>query len=618
MIMSPKNSFQILRSILSRTLFFVFLISLSIFAGESDEELAKSLITHVKYLASDTLEGRGTGLKGNEKAAEYIMKFFRENDVDRLGKTYYQKFETITEVKTTGDNFASLFYTVSFETQSFMTSDINEQSWKVGEDYTPLGFSTSANVTSALVFVGYGISSEELDFDEYHGVDVNDKIVIVLKGTPEDDNPHSEFVQFDNLRYKATNAREHGAKAIIYVNPEQDSSEELMKLSPNRSGSDAGIIAIHAKRMVIDILFGESKPLSQIVSEINDSKKPHSFEMNDYSLNLSVKLEHIEKPTANVIGYIRGTNPALSNEYLIVGAHFDHLGWGGENSRYPRDEPAIHHGADDNASGTAAMLELAKNFSKNPVGRPVIFMGFTGEEYGLLGSAYYTRNPLVPLDETIFMLNLDMIGRQEENKINVHGSGTSSRWEPMLDSLGTIYNFEISTSSDGWGPSDHSSFYGQNMPVLFLFTGLHRDYHMPSDTWEKLDYQGMAQIVRFSESIIQTVANDVEKPDFIKTSSPGARRAMAFKVYTGTIPDYSDHPKGLRLTGVREGGPAEKAGLKGGDVIIKFGDLEIKNIYDYTYALGKYKPGETIDVVVLRGENEDQLVTLSLTLEKRN
>lgn len=613
-----KNLIQNPKSFLWLSHYLVLLISLSVFAAENDEELARNLMAHVKYLASEELEGRGSGLKGNKKAAEYIMKFFRDNNVRRLGKSYFQEFETVTEVKLTDDNIAALFYVGRFETQSFKTSGFKEQSWKVGEDYTPLGFSKNDNLTGDLVFTGYGISSEELQYDDYREVDVGGKIVIVLRGTLEEDNPHSEFGQFDNLRYKATNAREHGAKAIIYVNPAEDTSEELMRLRPNRSGSDAGIIAIHAKRKVVDQLFTASKQLSQIIKEINDLKKPQSFELNDFSLNLSVGLEHIDKPSANVIGYIPGTNQVVSNEYLIVGAHFDHLGWGGENSRYSGDEPAIHHGADDNASGTAAMLELAKIISKSPLGRPVIFMGFTGEEYGLLGSAYYTRNPLIALNETIFMLNLDMIGRQEDNKLNVHGSGTSSLWDRMLDSLANIYNFDISTASDGWGPSDHSSFYGQNIPVLFLFTGLHSDYHMPSDTWEKLDYLGLAQIVRFSESILRTVASKSEKPDFIKTSSPGARRAMAFKVYVGTIPDYSDHPKGLRLTGVREGGPADKAGLQSGDIIIKFGDLEIKNIYDYTYALGKFKPGETIEVVILRGENEDREVTLSLTLEKRN
>ena len=309
-------------------------------------------------------------------------------------------------------------------------------------------------------------------------------------------------------------------------------------------------------------------------------------------------------------------NADLSNEYIVVGAHFDHLGWGPENSRYEGTEPAIHHGADDNASGTSAMMELARIVAESPLDRPVIFMGFTGEEFGLLGSAYYCRNPLVPLEKTIFMLNLDMVGRMEENKLNVHGTGTSSRWDSLIDTLTKTYSMEISTSSDGWGPSDQTSFYAEKMPVLFLFTGLHDDYHRPSDTWDKLNYAGLEKIVEFSESVLRSVAENPAEPDFVETSSPGARRSMAFRVYVGTIPDYSDNPKGLRLSGVREDGPAAKAGMQGGDIMIKFGDIDIKTIYDYTYALGKYKPGETIDVIVLRGENDDR-VTCHVTLGKR-
>ena len=592
---------------LSKVIIFllIILISIPLFAVNNAEVVESNLKAHIKYLASDELEGRKMGTEGNKKAAEYIANYFKKDNVKPLGDSYFQEFPVITEVHFGKNNSATV--TMSQKTMK----------WTVGEQYTPLSFSSNASVSGDLVFAGYGITmdTEENKYNYYENIDASGKIAIVLRGSPEDDNPHSDFIPFEGLRYKATNAREKGAIAIVFVDSDEDTAEELMSLQPDRSTNKSGIVAIHAKRSEIQSLLPADKNLTAIVATIKESKNPESFDIANASMNISINLDNIEKPTANVIGYVPGTDPNLSGEYIVVGAHFDHLGWGPENSRY-EGPPAIHHGADDNASGTAAMMELARIISENPLERPTIFMGFTGEEFGLLGSAYYCKHPIIPNYKIIFMLNLDMVGRMEENKVNVHGTGTSKRWDPMIDSLQKVYNLDISTSSDGWGPSDQTSFYAENIPVLFLFTGLHDDYHKPSDTWDKIIYPGLEKIVEFSESIVKTVAQNPEKPDFEKTSSLGARRSMAFRVYVGTIPDYSDNPKGLRLSGVREDGPAAKAGMQGGDIMIKFGDIDIKTIYDYTYALGKYKPGETVDVVLLRGEN-DEKVTLHVTLEKR-
>lgn len=597
--------FQNSRAIHRIVLLLVF-ASATIFMGLAPDEMQSRLKTHVKYLASDELEGRKMGSEGNRLAAKYVADYFTSLGLQPLDDSYFQEFRVVTDAHLGNNN--SL--TVNKDSQTIK--------WTVGEQYTPLGFSDNASVSGDLAFGGYGITldTEELKYDDYSNLDASGKIMIVLRGSPETDNPHSQFAASEGLRYKATNAREHGAVAIAFIDAEKDSVENLMKLEPDRSTNKSGIVAIHAKRSEIQQLLPKEKDIDTLMAKIKKTKEPLGFDVDDVKLNITVDIVNIEKPTANVIGYVSGSNSEMSDEYIVVGAHFDHLGWGPENSRYEGTEPAIHHGADDNASGTAAMMELARIVSEKPLERPTIFMGFTGEEFGLLGSAYYTEHPLVPLEKTIFMLNLDMVGRMEENKLNVHGTGTSTRWDSLVDSLQTVHSLGISSSSDGWGPSDQTSFYAKDIPVLFLFTGLHDDYHRPSDTWDKLNYPGLEKVVEFSESILRSVAANPEKPDFIKTSSPGARRSMAFRVYVGTIPDYSDNPKGLRLSGVRTGGPAYKAGMQGGDIMIKFGEVDIKTIYDYTYALGKYKPGETVDVVVLRGDN-DEKVTLHVTLEKR-
>jgi len=606
--------------IVSITALLSVLLSTLIILGLNPDDIQSRLTAHVKYLASDELEGRKMGTKGNRKAAEYIANYFADINVQPFGESYFQKFPVITEVHLGENNSVAIEISSPMKGSgsSSKNQTLEKMSWTIGDQFTPLGFSSNASVSGNLVFAGYGITMDTDDqkYDDYASVDATGKIALILRGSPEDDNPHSKFIPFETLRYKATNAREHRASAIVFINAEEDFAEELISLQPDRSSSKSGIVAIHAKRNEIQKLLPVDKNLTALVNTIKETKEPASFDLNMVKMNITVDLENIEKPTANVIGYVPGTDASLSDQYIVVGAHFDHLGWGPENSRYEGTEPTIHHGADDNASGTSAMMELARLTSENPLDRPTIFMGFTGEEFGLLGSAYYCKHPLVPNDKIIFMLNLDMVGRMEENKVNVHGTGTSSRWDSLVDSLSKMYSLEISTSSDGWGPSDQTSFYAEKIPVLFLFTGLHDDYHRPSDTSDKLDYAGLEKIVEFSESILHSVAENPEKPDFVETSSPGARRSMAFRVYVGTIPDYSDNPKGLRLSGVREDGPAAKAGMQGGDIMIKFGDIDIKTIYDYTYALGKYKPGETIDVVVLRGEN-DEKVTLHVKLEKR-
>lgn len=587
----------------------VLMAASPLWARKDRAALIHALQSHIRYLASDSLEGRGAGSEGNWKAARYIADFFRHNGVRPVEESYFQEFEVITGVELGEKN------------QAVVQRGEERWEWKVQEDFIPLSFSVDTALTAGVVFAGYGITNEDSTYDDYAGLNVEGKIVIVFRASPDYENPHGRFAEYASLFYKVHNAREHGAAGIIYVSP-TDLQDELISLNRNLGapGHTFGLVAVHARRATLEKLLPPEMSLDSLESAIKKELKPHSFELSGVQMTLETSLKFIHKPTANVIGLVRGSDPALAEEYIVVGAHFDHLGWGDRGgSRYTGSEPAIHHGADDNASGTTAMMTLAARIARNPLPRSVLFIGFSGEEMGLLGSAYYCEHPLIPLENTVMMLNMDMVGRMQENKLMVTGTGTSSHWEPLVDSLGEAFHLKISKTADGYGPTDHSSFYARNIPVLNLFTGLHDDYHRPSDTWDKINYEGMATIIDFAGAILQEVGRMPKRPDFVKvTGSSRQGERTRFRVWVGTVPDYSDHPKGMRITGVREGSPAEKAGLQAGDVIVKFGDTEVKNIYDYTYALGKYKPGDVVEVVVLRGEGDaEERITLKVTLEAR-
>ncbi|MBS1537700.1 MAG: M28 family peptidase [Bacteroidetes bacterium] len=588
----------------------------SSYSVEIDTELAAKLQTHVKYLTSDELEGRSSGSQGNHKAAEYIASFFKQNNILPLGSSYFQEFTVPTSIKLGEGNKFGFEITIQQVGVPIDQAKPVKVNWKAGNEYTPLSFSENGTASGKLIFAGYGISSPDSKYDDYEGVDVKGNVVIVLRGSPDGNDNHGKFGSYISLRSKILTAREKGASGIIFVSEAGDGADSLMELTLGTSDKNSGLIALHAKRSSIAKLFPRDNPLATIDAQIIKTKKPNSFEIPNLKLNINVQLIRVESPTSNVIGVVRGTNPALANEYIVAGAHFDHLGWGDEGTLYSGKERKIHYGADDNASGTAGIMELAAMIARNPMERPVAFMLFSGEERGLLGSAYYVKNPIIPLENTICMLNMDMIGRLKDSKLNVQGVGTSSHWQNLIDSLGKVYSFAISSSADGFGPSDHSSFYSKERPVIFIFTGLHSDYHRPTDTWDKINYEGEAMVVHFAESTLRTISHTTEVPDFIKVKST-TQTTGGFKVSIGIIPDYSDNPKGLKITGVREGGPAEKAGLQADDIITQFGTTTIKNIYDYTAVLGQAKAGEKLKVVVLRGPREDKEVTFEVIPEGR-
>lgn len=551
----------------------------------------KDIYFHLKYIASDELEGRRAGTRGAELASDYIAKQFKKFGLKPAGDkgTYFQYFDFVSDVKLGDSNF------VSFK--------INKDEIKLNfkSDFVPLSFSESGKIKGDVIFAGYGITAPEQNYDDYNGIDVQGKIVMLLKGTPDGYKAHSPFEKYLPLRYKVSNAQSKGAIGIIFVDP---FSEKFEKFTYDYSAGKAGIPIIEVKNSIIDNILktcGYDFKLYDIVKRIYDSMKPNSFTINNLSVEIQTDVRYIKSKVANVIGYIEGSNPELKNEYIIIGAHYDHLGWGGQGSLVP-DTVAIHNGADDNGSGTAGLLELAEYLSHNRknLNRTLVFIAFTAEEEGTIGSGFYVKNPVFPLENTIAMINMDMIGRLKEDKLTIYGTGTSPVWNDIIEKLNSEFKFNLNLVKDGYGPSDHAQFYSKNIPVLHFFTGIHSDYHKPSDDYDKINYQGQKRILDFIAKLIFELDKAKGKPQFVK-AEPQQRSARGFRVTLGIVPDYSEEVQGMKVGDVRTGTPAEKAGIKPGDVIVKLGGREIKNIYDYTYALGDFNPGDEVEVVVLRG-----------------
>ena len=587
----------------------MFLLAISSGVVSAGDSTSIYLRQHIQYLASDALEGRKSGSKGAELAARYVAEQFARAGLVPVGDhgTYFESFEFVAGVKLGTNNALS------------MTSGKENFSYAVDKDFRPLAFSSNGQVKGKAVFAGYGISSADLKYDDYAGLDVKDKIVIAMRYSPAGDNPHSDFSKFLPLRYKTLTAREKGAAALIVVTgAADDSSDELIKLRYDNSMSSSGIPVVSVTRRVLNQWLGSAHAnLDTLQARINSTKSPSSFEVQNLSLSLSSDIFEIKETTANVLGLLRVADTSNA-EHLIIGAHYDHLGWGGEGSLAP-DKVEIHNGADDNASGSAGIMELARKLSSNKsnLKRNVLFISFSGEEEGLLGSQYYVKHPVMSLSNAITMINLDMVGRLKERTLTVQGTGTSSKWDSLVSKYNTDSTFVLKFIKDGFGPSDHSSFYGANIPVLFFFTGIHDDYHKPTDDADKINYDGEALVVRYVGMLAGEIDNMAQRPDYLKTqtTATGGGDARGFRVYVGTVPDYSDESNGMKITAVRDNSPAAKGGLAGGDIILKFGKFDIKNVYDYTYALQEYKPGDEVEVIVQRGNEK---LTKRVKLEKRN
>jgi hypothetical protein len=589
-----------------------------------------NILAHLKYLASDELEGRATGEEGGYLAAGYVAEQFGKlgllapggGAADRADG-HLQRFDATIGVGLGRDNKLKL---------AFRTGQGTVESTYVCEkDFVPFSFSSSGSVLASMTFAGYGISSEQYGYDDYSKTTMSGNVALVMRHEPRETDTTSVFggtnlTHYADLRYKATNARDHGASAVMVAmdplnhTPEDD---ELMKLQSREGLGDCGIPAIQVKQHVADaILRAQGLELRDLQARIDSAQAPNTVVMSGVRATLRTDLVKDRRKVANVIGVLTPRDRDVS-EYVVVGAHYDHLGMGGESSL--SKEGGIHNGADDNASGVAAMLELARIFAagRDSLKRGIVFVGFVGEEIGVLGSTFYVNNPVVPLEKTALMLNLDTIGRMRERKLYAAGVGSS----PVIKGLVERANendraaLKIETSEGGYGPSDHFPFYGKNVPVLFFFTGANEDYHKVTDDWQKINVEGLASVVELSSRILaELVFTDLPVP-FTRaaadTAGPpgGEGYGRGTGAHFGIVPDFGGEPgKGAKITGTGAGSPAEKAGLRPGDVIVKFAGKTITGLQDLSYALRDKKPGDEVEVVVVRDGKE---MVLRATLDRR-
>ena len=559
---------------------------------------------HIRYLASDSLEGRRSGEKGDSLAAMYIAERFKKFGLKPAGdgNSYFQKFSFISKRIPGPDNKLNIFI-------NGITLD-----FKLHTDYKPLSFSIDTTLNTSIVFAGYGISApESLKYDDYKNINVSGKIVAVLRYSPDTTGILS---QYSSVMAKTFTARDKGAAGIIFLtNPRGTEGDNISSFDDPRMGNSGISVLAMQWEAFSNLMKKIGYNLDSIRNKINSSLTPNSMDFAGVNVSLQTQILKISAGTSNVVGFLEGNDPVLKNEVLIIGAHFDHLGMGGEGSGSLRpDTLAPHHGADDNASGTAGVLELAQYFSsiRDSLKRSILFIAFSGEELGVLGSSYYVNNPIYPLDKTILMINMDMIGRMKDSILVIEGMGTS----PLFEEIVKILNYDSLTlrlKPDGIGPSDQVSFYQKDIPVMFFFTNLHSDYHKPSDTWDKINYSGEQKILKLVSRIATRLLNGDQRPQFTKVAStlpPPSTTRQGNRVSLGIIPDFAGDTPGMKISGARPDSPAERAGLKADDVIIKFAGKEIKNIYDFTYVLGQCQPGQEVEIVVKRGTEEITLKTI--------
>ena len=595
---------------------------------ESSDRTKMSIRQHIEFLADDALEGRMTGSEGAAQAAEHIATQFAQLNLKPVGdkSDYFQEFEfTAGRRVIDGENH---FHITRHKHGSEQIMEFG-----VEQDFQPLSFSRNGIVEGEVVFVGYGLFVPgELGegYNAYAGLDVKDKIVVALRYVPEGVEPErrQQLNRYAGLRYKAMQAREQGAKAFLVVaGPNSPNAGKLIPLDFDSSLADSGIVAASISDTVANALFAPSgKNLKDVQSGL-DVENPHflgQFPLPDVKVKIVVSVEKVKKTDQNVVALLPPSELTDDTEYVIVGAHYDHIGYGEIGSLARKgEEGQIHNGADDNASGTAVVLELAATLSeayqKQPekFQRGVIFALWSGEELGLIGSTHFVNHPVISLDKIAAYINFDMVGRLRDNKLILQGVGSSSVWTKLIEKRNVPIGFNLTLQTDPYLPTDVTAFYPKEVPVLSFFTGGHEDYNRPTDDPEMLNYDGIERISDLAHGIVLDLIGDAERPEYVRVersqSEEGSRDTL--RAYLGTIPDYTTEGTGVKLSGVRAGGPADKAGLKGGDVIVEFGGQEITNIYDYTYALDAVKIGEPIEVVVLR---EGKRVKLTVTPEARN
>ncbi len=564
---------------------------------------AGDIESHVSFLSSDDLKGRYPGTPGSRAAAEYIRSQFRSSGLVLLDEQGFQDFEVVVDVKAGSNNSFSIDGKPAVNTT----------------DFVPFPFSKNATLETTVTFAGYGfeIDQDSLKWNDYSGIDVTGKWVMILRADPEYDKQESRYATYGDDRDKVLLARDKGAAGVIFVSGSKfDAGDELVSMHFDKTQSTAGLPVIHIKRYIADqILSPKNMSLDSLESILIKTKKPNSMELPTI---VSATAEVIQERVMarNVVAMIEGSDPALKNNFVVIGAHYDHLGMGGPGSGSRlMDSLAVHNGADDNASGVAGVLELASYFAslKEKPKRSLIFIAFDGEELGLLGSKYYSGHPAKgSIRDVVAMLNFDMIGRMktENPAIMIGGTGTSIESEGLLRSLDTG-DVHLNFSPEGFGPSDHAAFYAENIPVFFFSTGAHEDYHTPDDDADRLNYNGEKMLLDIAGQLVTKIADR----DFALTFQEAGpkeqtgRAGYRFKVTLGIMPDFTSTVEGgLGVGGVKKDGPAFKGGILKGDVITAIDGKPVNDIYDYMNRLKKLQPGQRISVDVLRNNTKEILI----------
>jgi len=606
---------------------------------------ADAYLEHIKYLASDELGGRGIGSPGIDQAAEYIAEQLKTAGCEPAGVdgTWFQPFDARIGKKLVDE-------------EALLEIEGLDRSWKVRQDWIPFPFTDPKDVEGPLAFAGYGIEAESHDYNDYQDFDAEGKVLLIFRYEPKDPDPKALFggetsSRFALFTHKARTAAAKGAKALLIVKPpnREPDKDELFEFNAFASQQTYQLPMVHITRALADAILSKAglPDLKSLQEKLDQERKPQSKD-----LGLSVKLQPGVKPNIvtarNVLGIIRGQGHA--NETIVVGAHYDHLGLQ-PPVRGTDKTPQIHNGADDNASGTAGVIELARAVHDGPpLRRNVLFIAFTGEEMGLLGSRHFVEHPTVDLAGVKSMINLDMIGRLNLNQFVVFGTQTAAEFPPLVKLAAAETDLQYRAGRGIAGGSDHAPFARRDIPVMFLFTGTHKEYHSPADDWEHIDADGATRVLQMTYRVVTELANLEEGPAFTKpatapaeeeepvrpaveeqreaaenaasrpardtdTAEPPGRRGP--RVRLGIVPDMAgDERPGMGVQGVTDGTPAQAAGLKEGDRILKIGDEEIRDIYGYMRAMQPYQPGDEVELLILRGE-EKMKVKVKLDASRR-
>ncbi|MCD4832354.1 MAG: M20/M25/M40 family metallo-hydrolase [Bacteroidales bacterium] len=583
----------------------IFIISCNQVRIDNPEITKAELREHIEFLASDSLKGRLPGTPEGLVAAQYIGNKLQQFGFTPIADNGYQYFDVVTKVIAGDKN----------------TLEFGDFAGTLNDNFTPYNYSANQTVDANVIFAGYGfdIETDNIKWNDYKDLDITGKWILILRADPELKNPDSEFIRYSNERSKVLTAKDNGAAGVLFVSGyELDKKDELTKLEKDQTESNLGIPAFHIKRDIADkILLKSGKTIANLEKQLNKNMTPNSFDCKT-SLKATSDVTFKKVKTQNVVFMLQGNDLVLKDEYVVIGGHYDHLGMGGPStsSRMP-DSIAVHFGADDNASGIASIIEIAEKLADNKshLQRSVIIIAFGAEEIGTIGSKFFTSNPTIDLKQIKAMVNIDMVGRLKESKdLFVGGVGTSVESENLLNKLIEGRDLNLGISYNGFGPSDHSAFYVENIPVFFFSTGAHSDYHTPLDVIDKLNFEGLKVLTDYIYDLSIGILNRDQILTFQESGPKGksTEPTRGSKVKLGIMPNFGkSNNDGLRIDGVTPGGAAYKGGLLKNDVIVAIEGKSIHNIYEYMSRMGALKPGQTITIDVMReGKKEVFIVKL--------